>query len=264
MRPPVAAAGWMPTMTADLPHAASGISPGRRAMLPAPTLPLVYFAGAHVALALAFGILLLEPGLPGAFHYHPRLIAIVHLVTLGWISGSILGALYIVAPLALGLPFRARWTDAIASLLFWIGTAGMVAGFWVGRFALVGVASLAVLGGVTFVGARLLSNLAAARRGPAQCVQALIQLSGLGAVDAAFEVARAYYLGQGTLPVAIRKSPSDPTVNELHRRATQALFIPTGEAMRADPRFLPLAGAMGLADYWNECAIEPDFLAARH
>ena len=163
MRPPVAAAGWMPTMTADLPHAASGISPGRRAMLPAPTLPLVYFAGAHVALALAFGILLLEPGLPGAFHYHPRLIAIVHLVTLGWISGSILGALYIVAPLALGLPFRARWTDAIASLLFWIGTAGMVAGFWVGRFALVGVASLAVLGGVTFVGARLLSNLAAAR-----------------------------------------------------------------------------------------------------
>jgi hypothetical protein len=70
-----------------------GISAARRALLPAPTLPLVYFGGAHVALALAFASLLLEPGLPGSFHYHPRLIAVLHLVTLGWMSGSILGAL---------------------------------------------------------------------------------------------------------------------------------------------------------------------------
>ncbi len=106
------------------------------------------------------------------------------------------------------------------------------------------------------------ANLAAARRGPAQSVHALIQLSGMGEVDPAFRVARAYYLGQGHLPVAIRKSPSDPTINELHRRATQALFIPTGRAMREDPRFLPIVSEMGLADYWNDCAIEPEFLAA--
>ena len=39
----------------------------------------------------------------------------------------------------------------------------MVGGFWAGRFAIVGIASLSVLGALTFVGARLLSNLPAAR-----------------------------------------------------------------------------------------------------
>ena len=106
------------------------------------------------------------------------------------------------------------------------------------------------------------ANLAAAQRGPAQSVQALIQLSGLGEVDAAFDVARAYYLRDGVLPVAIRKSPSDPTVNELHRRATQSLFIPTALSIRADPRFLKLCEDMGLAQYWASCGIEPDFLNA--
>ena len=150
-------------MNADLPHAMAGISTGRRALLPAPTLPLVYFGGAHLALAIAFAILMIEPGVAGASHYHPRLIALVHLVTLGWISGSILGALYIVAPLALGMPFRARQTDAAACIFFWMGTAGMVTGFWLGRFEIVGMASLGVLVALTFVGVRLLSNLPAAR-----------------------------------------------------------------------------------------------------
>ncbi|MGX7894301.1 winged helix-turn-helix domain-containing protein [Tsuneonella sp. HG222] len=110
-------------------------------------------------------------------------------------------------------------------------------------------------------GAAVAANLSAAERGPAQSVQALIQLSGMGELDAAFEVARAYFLRAGSLPVGIRKSASDPTVNELHRRATQCLFIPTAAAMRADPRFEPLCEAMGLAGYWRACGIEPDFRA---
>ena len=140
-----------------------GISAARRELLPAPTLPLAYFGGAHLALALAFATLLIAPQLPGAFHYHPRLIALVHLVTLGWISGSILGALYIAAPLALGLPFRARRADAIACLSYWLGTAGMVVGFWLGRFETVAIASAFVVAALTFVGGRLVSKLPAAR-----------------------------------------------------------------------------------------------------
>ena len=104
------------------------------------------------------------------------------------------------------------------------------------------------------------ANLAAAARGPAQCVQAIVNLSGLGEVDAAFDVARGYYLRSGPLPVGIRKTASDPTVNELHRRATQPLFIPTAASMRADPRFLPLCEEMGLARYWQDAGVTPDFL----
>ena len=32
----------------------------------------------------------------------PRALAVVHLVTLGWITASILGALYMIVPMALG------------------------------------------------------------------------------------------------------------------------------------------------------------------
>src|SRR5690606_34977869 len=90
----------------------------RQQWMPAPWLPLVYFALAHLALLLACVVLLVQPGLPGAFHYHPRMIALTHLVTLGWVSGSILGALYIVGPLALGMPLPRRGGDVVAAMSF--------------------------------------------------------------------------------------------------------------------------------------------------
>lgn len=142
---------------------AAGSPAGRLAFLPAPTLPLVYFAGSHLSLAVAAGAVALSPDLPGAFHYHPRSIALIHLVTLGWISGSILGAFYIVAPLALGMPFRAGRIDALACVLFWMSAAGMIGGFWTGRYDLVAAAAFGVLAPLAFVGARALAGFSRAR-----------------------------------------------------------------------------------------------------
>ncbi|AMY08387.1 Cbb3-type cytochrome oxidase, subunit 1 [Luteitalea pratensis] len=228
-------------MNADPQDAAAGISAGRRALLPAPTLPLAYFGGAHLALAIAFATLLIEPGLAGAFHYHPRLIALVHLVTLGWISGSILGAVYIVAPLALGLPFRARRADATACLFYWLGTAGMVGGFWTGRFAIVGIASLLVLGALTFVGARLLSNLPAARlpRGVSlHLALAFVNIILAGAAGAFMSANRL----AGTLPW----SPLAFALAHAHLAvlgwATMMIF---GTGYRLIPMFLPAAMPSG-------------------
>ena len=98
---------------------------GRRAMFPSPTLPLAYFAAAHVCLALALAALAIEPEIAAVFYYHQKVLALVHLVTLGFISGSILGALYIVVPLAFGVPMRATRFDGVAWLSFWAGVAGM-------------------------------------------------------------------------------------------------------------------------------------------
>jgi hypothetical protein len=116
---------------------------GRRALLPASGLPLLYFAFAHLCFALAFAALLVRPDLPGAFFHHPRMIAVVHLITLGWISGSILGAFYIVGPLALRMPLRPGWRDRVAFGSFAAGVAGMVAHFWIGEYS--GMAWSAVL-----------------------------------------------------------------------------------------------------------------------
>lgn len=115
----------------------------RRALLPARGIPLLYFGFAHICLALALTALLVRPDLPGGFFHHPRMVAVVHLVTLGWISGSILGAFYIVGPLALRLPLRPGWRDRIAFGSFALGVLGMVAHFWIGEYS--GMAWSAVL-----------------------------------------------------------------------------------------------------------------------
>jgi hypothetical protein len=105
---------------------AGGPNDRRRALLPAGGIPLLYFAFAHLCLALALAAIIVAPDLPAGFFHHPRMIAIVHLVTLGWISGSILRAFHIVGPLALRLPLRPGWRDRVACGSFAVGVAGMV------------------------------------------------------------------------------------------------------------------------------------------
>ena len=104
-------------------HDAGDWSARRRAFVPPATRPLAYFAAAHLALAVALLSFVADPHLPVAFDGRPRLIALVHLVTLGWISGSILGAISIVGPLALDVPLPGTGADVAACLSFWVGTS---------------------------------------------------------------------------------------------------------------------------------------------
>ena len=78
-----------------------------RSQLPPRLLPIFYFGVAHVALALACLAVAVDPRGVSGFFYHSRMLAIVHLVTLGWISTSILGSLYIVGPIALRMSIPA-------------------------------------------------------------------------------------------------------------------------------------------------------------
>jgi hypothetical protein len=125
-----------------------------RALLPASDIPLLYFGFAYACLGLAFAVLTIDPALPGAFFLHPRMVAVVHLVTLGWISSSILGAFYIVGPLALRLPLRADWRDRAAFGSYATGVAGMVARFWIGDYSGMAWFATLALAGMLYVGAR--------------------------------------------------------------------------------------------------------------
>ena len=106
----------------------------RRALMPAVDIPMLDFGFAHVCLAAAFIVLIVDPSLAGPFFLHPRMVAVVHLVTLGWISASIVGAFYIVAPLALRMPFGGGWLDRGAFAAFAIGVVGMVTQFWSAQY----------------------------------------------------------------------------------------------------------------------------------
>ncbi|MEM7582064.1 MAG: hypothetical protein AAF560_01675 [Acidobacteriota bacterium] len=122
-------------------------------------LPLLYFALAHLSLAAAFAEIALEPQRLVGFYYHPRMIAVVHLVTLGWISGSILGALHLVGPMALRTPMPARRLDYWAYVFFFFGSTGVVGHFWIEEYS--GVAWSGLMLTVVFarVGWKLLRPL---------------------------------------------------------------------------------------------------------
>ena len=102
--------------------------------MPSSALPLAYYATAHVGFGVALGVLVVDPSLPGPSFYHPRLVALVHLLTLAWITGSILGSLYIVGPLALRIPMVVRRIDWVGFAAFVTGTIGMVSHFWIGTY----------------------------------------------------------------------------------------------------------------------------------
>jgi hypothetical protein len=70
-----------------------------RSGLPTRIVPLLYFGTAYVSLGSRVSSPACGPG-RGRLLYHSWMVALVHLVTLGWITFSILGAIYIVGPIA--------------------------------------------------------------------------------------------------------------------------------------------------------------------
>lgn len=142
-------------------------APARGASIPSSALPLTYFAFAHLCLAAALATLVVSPSLPGAFFYHPGMIAVVHLLTLGWLTGSILGAFYIVAPLALVTPLPVRARDWVGFGAFVGGTCGMVAHFRLGSYDGMAWSAVLVLAPIAYLGARAWRGLARAPVAPA-------------------------------------------------------------------------------------------------
>ena len=134
-------------------------SPAPRTQLPPRLLPVLYFGAAHVALAFAFGAVALDPRGVSGFFYHARMLAIVHLVTLGWITSSILGALYLVGPIALRVWLPARWPDYTAYALVLIGIAGMVTHFWIQEYGGMAWSAATVGTGILVVGVQVVRRL---------------------------------------------------------------------------------------------------------
>lgn len=142
------------------PAPAAGPSPGAGgAARPPPfRLPGEHFAAALVfLLAGAVGTVWLAPALAAGAFSDPRVAGVTHLLTLGWISTSILGALYQFLPVALGASIR--W-EGLAEVTFAAWTAGVAAfagGMMTGR-TWVAVAGAGAVGAAVVL---LLVNLGA-------------------------------------------------------------------------------------------------------
>ena len=135
--------------------------------LPTRPLPLLYLGTAHVSLALAFLFAACWPHAVAGFFYHAWLIGLVHLVTLGWISFSILGTIYIVGPLALQMEMPARPLDYVAYGCALVGLIGMVGHFWIRQYAGMAWSAGTVASGVLYMTVRIVLRVRHARIQPA-------------------------------------------------------------------------------------------------
>jgi hypothetical protein len=134
--------------------------------LPARTLPLLYLGSAHLSLALAFLCAAWWPRSVAGFFYHSWLVGLVHLVTLGWITFSILGSIYIVAPLALRVELPARRADYLAYALALIGLVGMVGHFWIQQFEGMAWSAVTIAGAILYMTTRIAVSAQRARIHP--------------------------------------------------------------------------------------------------
>jgi hypothetical protein len=102
-------------------------------------------------------------------------------------------------------------------------------------------------------------NMAAARTGAGFAENTIQFAAALGRIDAAFELANAYYFGRGFEVADIRFTPEQRIYTRRQNRRTQFLFYPSTVNLRADPRFERLAEELQLAKYWRDTGIVPDY-----
>ena len=115
-------------LSAHLPRARVVAAAGERSAAPPPPI----LPGAHFAAALAFfvagtlGLVVIAPELAAGAFFHARVVAVVHLFTLGWIMLSIFGALCQFLPVAVDQPIRWQKLAQLSLLSQTLGVAVFV------------------------------------------------------------------------------------------------------------------------------------------
>jgi hypothetical protein len=213
-------------------------------------LPLSYLVTATAAFVLAaLAVPWLAPELAGHY-YQPRVLALTHTVTLGWITLTIMGASYQIVPIVLGRPVwserLARWQLAVTA----VGVVGLVAHFFIGEWSgLVWAAGLLALG----VGLHLVNTVLSVRGLSAWTFTA--RLVALAHVGLALTVVYGTLLG---LDKVVRVLPGSLFPN-LHAHVHLALLgwvlpMVIGVAARVYPMFLLArepAGWPGRVQLWG-------------
>ena len=89
-----------------------------------------YFVAAIISFVLLNLLLLLNHSDIIGHHFNPKILAITHIATLGWISMIIFGALFQLVPVVLEVKL---FSEVLAEVQFWIyliGVIGLVYCFW--------------------------------------------------------------------------------------------------------------------------------------
>ena len=156
---------------------------------------LLSLLGASVWMAL-------RPELLLQFFYSPELLALTHLVTLGFITSLIMGVLLRLSPQALGVPPRSRGVARVQFVLHLVGWSGMVLHFHQGLWRGVAWATLVVWLATLLQLWNFRGVLGLARRGhvvAAYVAAALVNLVLAASLGVSFGFLHAYGVGGAAL-----------------------------------------------------------------
>jgi len=219
-------------------------------------LPVLYFALAHAALSCAFAAVVWRPEMVGGFFYHPRMLAVVHLVTLGWITASILGSLYIVGPLALRTPLDVNWLDYLAFVLVTTGVVGMVAHFWVVEYRGMAWSGATAAAGILVVAIRALPAISRA------AIHRAVRLHiGLAFANVGLAATMGVLLGVNKTTPVLPGRALDHVFAHAHLAAIGwASMTVIGVAYRLLPMVLPAAMPSGRTLYASAALLEAGLL----
>jgi hypothetical protein len=100
-----------------------------------PFVPAVCLALATVNLNVGLVLALYATGDIETFFYQPRVLAVTHTFTLGWISLAIIGVLYRFVPALTKQAVRRPWLARVQVATFLVGASGLVSHFWIGHLS---------------------------------------------------------------------------------------------------------------------------------
>lgn len=97
---------------------------------PSVTLPLAFILTGIAALLAGLLGLVWQPDLLATYHYNQYIIALTHLIVLGWACTVVMGAVYQLVPVALETKLHSERLAAVHFAFHVVGFAGMVWMFW--------------------------------------------------------------------------------------------------------------------------------------
>lgn len=129
---------------------------------PSLSVPYRYIVSATVAVAALAALLPFQVNVLLGFYITPRMLFLVHLVTLGWITMTVIGASLQLVPVSLQVRV---WSERLAALVFYFYLPGLLAmlyGFWTADSAWLIGGGLLLAGAATLYLVLMVGTLATA------------------------------------------------------------------------------------------------------
>ncbi len=189
---------------------------------PSVSLPLRFMVTGLLALFTAAALLLLRPELLAAYHYNQYVIAVTHLIVLGWICTVVMGAMYQLVPVALETRLYSEKLAAWQFAFHLVGFAGMVWTFWTWNMQQVGHFGSVLVAGVALFVYNIARTLL---RVPRWNVITTSVASALGWLALAVSAGLAIAVGKCTYDSARALAPGNPTGTPLDGLKAVAAFV---------------------------------------